>query len=113
MTDQDTKRERKFELGERVATASIGKAMSDDEAFMAFVVKCGVRYEDADWGEIEDDEDVDQNNEALEHGGRLMGVYDVPEALRRHVHPLSFKDCLWIITDADRSATTVLWPGEY
>lgn len=42
------------------------------------------------------------NKEALTSGARLMSVYAVTEAQK-----------IWIITEADRSATTVLLPDDY
>ncbi len=42
------------------------------------------------------------NAEALSTGGRLLSAYALPDGTR-----------LWIITEADRSATTLLRPEEY
>lgn len=50
------------------------------------------------------DEDKAANEEALVDGLRLMSVY------KRKDHP---DDTIWIITEADRSATTILLPSEY
>jgi hypothetical protein len=58
------------------------------------------RHLSGDWGEI-DQEDAAANEQALTHGGRVMSVYDVNG------------EKLWVITEADRSATTVMTPGEY
>lgn len=44
------------------------------------------------------------NEEALVDGLRLMSVY------KRKDHP---DDTIWIITEADRSSTTILLPNEY
>lgn len=57
-----------------------------------------------DWGDI-CDEDRQLNEEALMCNYRLMSVYRVDE-----IEP-GFK--LWIITEADRSVTTILLPEEY
>ncbi|WP_237881364.1 hypothetical protein [Pseudomonas sp. PGPR40] len=54
-----------------------------------------------DWGDI-CDEDRQLNEEALISDYRLMSVYDVEPGLK-----------LWIITEADRSVTTILLPEEY
>ena len=59
------------------------------------------RYVRGDWGNM-DDEDIETNHEALLYGMRLMGVYDVDA-----------EEDLWIITNADRLGTTILWPSEY
>ncbi|MEN0067933.1 MAG: hypothetical protein AAGA48_37735 [Myxococcota bacterium] len=47
------------------------------------------------------DDDWEANEAALRHRRRLLSVYDV------HGHTL------WIVTESDRSATTVLLPNEY
>ena len=59
------------------------------------------RHERADWGEV-CTEDKAENNRALENGGRLMSVWTDPQGTK-----------FWIITEADRSVTTVLLPEEY
>ncbi len=59
------------------------------------------RHQSGDWGDLCDD-DTRLNNAALKHGDRLMSSYKVSEALT-----------LWIITECDRSVTTLLLPSEY
>lgn len=59
------------------------------------------RHVVGDWGDIcEDDQRV--NEESLEHGLRLLSAYRTEEGVK-----------LWVITEADRSATTILRPEEY
>ena len=53
------------------------------------------------WGELSD-EDVKENELSLEQGLRLLSRYQTTNGER-----------LWIITEADRSATTILRPIEY
>lgn len=59
------------------------------------------RHASGDWGDVCPD-DWAANNDAALHGGRLLS---------------QFRDCrgtrFWIITEADRSVTTVLLPHEY
>jgi hypothetical protein len=59
------------------------------------------RHVSGDWGEL-DDEDKQSNEEALKDGSRLLSAY----LDRNNVK-------FWIITEADRSATTVLLPEDY
>lgn len=59
------------------------------------------RHAYGDWGEMEE-EDKRANDAALKEGGRLFSAYT-----------LSTGERLWIITEADRSATTLLMPMEY
>jgi hypothetical protein len=54
-----------------------------------------------DWGEL-DAYDRRANDEALQQGLRLLSRYT-----------LSDKTVIWIITEADRSVTTILLPEEY
>lgn len=59
-----------------------------------------VRHVSGDWGQI-DPEDKGLNEAALRDGARIMSVYKFGD--------LTF----WVITEADRSATTILLPDEY
>lgn len=54
-----------------------------------------------DWGEL-DESDRAANDSALRDGRRLLSAYRSKEGVR-----------FWIITEADRSVTTVLLPEEY
>jgi hypothetical protein len=55
------------------------------------------------------DEDKALNDEALRTGARLLSAYPIDES-----KPCAgYGDCLWIITEADRSVTTFLLPDEY
>ncbi len=58
------------------------------------------RQERGDWGDV-DIEDAMTNEQALIYGGRLMSVYKLEVGT------------IWAITEADRSATTLLLPEEY
>ena len=58
------------------------------------------RHLNGDWGDL-DEEDKRENVFSLEHGYRLLSAYQTPLGK------------LWIITEADRSATTFLLPEEY
>jgi hypothetical protein len=53
------------------------------------------------WGELEPT-DVAENEYSVAHGFRLLSSYETKAG-----------DRLWIITEADRSATTLLLPEEY
>lgn len=60
------------------------------------------RHLGGDWGDL-DDSDHHQNDEALQSGeDRLFSSYQVAPDLK-----------LWIITERDRSVTTLLLPDEY
>jgi hypothetical protein len=59
------------------------------------------RHLRGDWGEL-CQEDKAENELSLKHGFRLLSSY-----------PITDNDTLWIITEADRSVTTLLLPSEY
>lgn len=59
------------------------------------------KYMKCDWGDL-CDEDKKQNVEALKDGGRILASY-------KDTNDRKF----WIITEADRSSTTILLPEEY
>ena len=59
------------------------------------------RHMSRDWGELSD-EDVREKEVSLEKGFRLLSAYRTVKGQK-----------LWIITEADRSATTILLPSEY
>ncbi len=82
-----------FALG-RVAATPAALALGID--LLALVH----RHMRGDWGDVSA-HDLRANAEALDHGGRLLSVFRTP------------RGAVWIITEADRSATTVLLPNEY
>ena len=88
----------RFPLGCMLATpgakAALERSGQSALEFFARHIRC-------DWGEV-DQEDWRLNDEALERGERLLSAY------RNRCG-----EKLWIITEADRSATTVLLPSEY
>lgn len=94
---------KKFELGQTVITRGIAARMQEDNEFGLFVMVSLERHKNGDWGNL-CDEDKALNDEALKDGNRLMSAYN------RKDHP---DDKIWIITEADRSVTTVLFPNEY
>jgi len=60
-----------------------------------------LRHQCEDWGDLGEDDQA-ENVYAVEHGLRVLSVYHTPDGVR-----------FWVITEADRSATTVLLPSEY
>jgi len=92
-----------FPLGKLYSTRGVAEMQKQDRGFVMHVWNALKRYKQRDWGDISD-ADIDANNEALENGGRILASYEDPG------HP-DWR--VWIITEADRSATTVLFPDEY
>ncbi len=85
-----------FPFGQLVATPGALQAIPILEFFSAFQ-----RHLIGDWGAL-DAEDWKANDRALIDGTRLFSVYESVSGIR-----------FWIITEADRSVTTVLLPSEY
>ena len=90
-----------FETGKIVVTRGVMDAMVEQKGFAAFVCKAMARHRRGDWGDISPD-DKFENELSLDQGFRLLSVYE-SKGLPR----------IYIITEADRSATTVLFPEEY
>ena len=95
-----------FPPGQLVMTRGVNDLVANDEAFARFVTESLARHVKGDWGDV-DDEDKLTNDDALKHGLRLLSAYNDD---RFPKHGIS---TIWIITEADRSATTILFPDEY
>lgn len=59
------------------------------------------RHQSGDWGDVSPD-DAEENRRSLENGWRLLSSYALIGSER-----------IWIITEADRSVTTLLLPADY
>ena len=90
----------KFPLGQIVATAGVAARMEEYPTFQTGVMQSLHRHSQCDWGDM-DAEDCQTNEAALVYGSRVMSDYTI-DGIR-----------IWIITEADRSATTILFPDEY
>jgi hypothetical protein len=74
-----------------------------------FVLACLDRHVRGDWGVV-CEEDRRENDKSLATGQRIISAYLIPEALRGD----GICDAkVWIITEWDRSVTTVLFPSDY
>jgi hypothetical protein len=62
-----------------------------------------------DWGDDMYMEDWHTNDVAISTNGRLLSAYNIPEDMQDHERDTK----IWIITEADRSVTTILFPSEY
>lgn len=91
-----------FELGVLVATAAVDAKMKEDKVFKAFVYRSLARYIDCDWGDT-CAEDKKSNDKALNDGERILAVYTDKKS----------GVTIWIITEWDRSVTTILFPEDY
>lgn len=87
-----------FELGKVVATpgavAVLERSFQGPREFLD-------RHVAGDWGEVPQEDKV-ENEVSLLNGYRLLSAYRTKMGER-----------LWILTEADRSVTTILLPEEY
>ena len=90
--------EPKFPLGQIVATpgafAALAKAGVVPEEYLA-------RHVHGDWGTLSQDY-REENELSLRERLRILSAYILPDGTK-----------IWIITEADRSVTTILLPEEY
>ncbi len=72
-----------------------------EEVEMEALFESFIRHLNGNWGDL-DEHDWKANDDAIEYGGRVLSSYLDRNDTR-----------FWIITEADRSATTILLPSEY
>jgi hypothetical protein len=88
----------KFSLGRVVATpgalTALEEANQNPFEFLA-------RHQAGDWGEL-CEQDRRENEFSVRNGFRILSAYRTKHNTR-----------IWVITEADRSATTLLLPEEY
>lgn len=81
-------------------TCGINDRVANDSKFAQFVYDSLKRHAIGDWSEM-DPEDQEANAQALADGSRIFSAYSYGGVK------------IWIITEWDRHATTVLFPDEY
>ncbi len=86
----------KFRLGHIVSTPNALEHLTQDNILMGIQ-----RHQAGDWGDV-DAHDQAANDQALVEGTRILSVYQAANGTK-----------FWIITEADRSATTILLPEDY
>jgi len=90
-----------FPIGQVVAARGVAALMDEKPEFNLFVQQSFNRHVKRDWGDL-CKEDKAENNLSLKKGFRLLSAYEDKTLTK-----------IWIITEADRSATTILFPDEY
>lgn len=97
-TASASKSEILFEPGRVVATPGALEAMEKNAILSLDLLS---RHLCGDWGVVPR-EDAKANRDALKYGSRILSSYTLTDGAR-----------IWLITEADRSATTFLLPEEY
>jgi len=90
----------KFSLGMIVVTRGVNDCMVIDTSFSLFIWESLKRHANCDWGELSI-EDKKENDFSLDKQLRLLSSYQHGGIK------------IWIITEGDRSVTTILFPEEY
>jgi hypothetical protein len=88
----------KFPLGRIVATPGALQALEEANQNPFEFIQ---RHQSGDWGEL-CEEDKSENEFSVRNGFRILSTY-------RTLHDVK----VWVITEADRSVTTLLLPHEY
>ena len=86
----------RFPLGRLVITPAAREALRSEDVTAAIR-----RHSTGDWGEV-DEHDRRENELSLRQGSRLLSAYTGQAGTK-----------FWVITEADRTATTVLLPEDY
>lgn len=86
-----------FQLGQIVATPGALDVLDRVAVNAAELLQ---RHQSGDWGSVPA-EDAEENDHSVVNGNRILSSYTLGE------------DRIWIITEADRSYTTLLLPEEY
>ena len=86
----------KFRLGRILSTPNALEHLTQDDILLGIQ-----RHQAGDWGDVNEHDRL-ENELSLKEGFRLWSVYHAANGLK-----------FWLITEADRSATTVLLPEDY
>ena len=91
-------RKPKFELGQCVVTPGAIVALTFNSISPQMLLH---RHSRGDWGDLSE-EDKRLNDQAVMDGGRILSAYSLADGTR-----------VWIISEEDRSVSTILTPAEY
>lgn len=97
-------------LGQVVMTRAVNEVLTEHVSLNELIIDALFRHRGGDWGDVRA-EDWKANEDALRLGLRLLSVYTLPGRMAQEIGAPDER--LWIITEADRSATTILWPSDY
>jgi hypothetical protein len=88
----------RFALGQVVATPGALAALQEARQSPLEFLR---RHQTGDWGDVPP-EDAQENELSVEQGFRILSAYTLTTGVK-----------IWLITEADRSASTFLLPSEY
>src|SRR5262245_44636527 len=93
-----TRRTPRFELGQVVATPGALVALAFNGVTALSLIR---RHIQGDWGDLSEEDRI-ANERALTDGSRLLSSYTLEDGQK-----------IWVITEANRSVSTLLCPDEY
>jgi hypothetical protein len=99
MNEKNGKGKRKFKLGSIFSTPGAEEALAEASEDAAIYLAL---HHSGDWGDVSES-DKKENELSLKKGFRIVSAYILPNTGEK----------IWIITEADRSSTTILLPSEY
>lgn len=95
-----------FKTGELLSSMFINSEIKENPKFAVFCQTCLDKHKSGEWGDLGKD-DLDANNFAVENEERIFSSYIIPKDLNMD------EEKIYIITESDRSCTTILFPIEY
>lgn len=90
----------KFTIGNLYCTKGINEECKNNKRFFKEILEAFEKYQNKDWGDT-CEEDCELNNEAIINGDRILALYKTSV------------NNVFIITEWDRTATTILFAHEY
>lgn len=87
--------------GNTVATRRVANKIAENKTFALQVTLAMQIYKKGNWGKISDADKEMNDQNAKSGSGSLMGAY------------MTCEGKIWIMTEHDRSVTTILFPDEY
>lgn len=87
----------RFDLGRTLITSGARAELSDDEIDFALL-----RHQSGNWGDLGKSDASSNDAAVMRGGGRVLSVYYSKRRVR-----------FYVITESDRSVTTILLPHEY
>ena len=90
----------KLDLGTIVSTSGVQAMMERDILFRVGVQQALANHTNGNWGDLSE-HDKKVNDDALKTGEQILSAYNLGN------------ERIWIITECDRSVTTILLPEEY
>ena len=90
----------RFSLGKLVMARGIANEIKNNPSYKEEILDCLTRYLIGDWGSL-CDEDKKSNELAIENNSRILAKYTTHSGI------------IYIITEWDRSYTTIMFTNEY